>query len=102
MLAGRAVCGARFGVSWVYKIQMEKNRTGFTIAAFSGLTNTNRAAICSWSARNPFQPAFVNSTVRDMGSTILGGAIADRSVGSSPINIVGVHGPECRTRVCRA
>jgi hypothetical protein len=38
---------------------------------------------------------------RNMGSTILGGAIADRFAGSSPVDIVSVHGPESRTRVCR-
>ena len=40
---------------------------------------------------------------RDMGSTILGGAMADRFADPSPRNIVGVHGPEARTRVvCKA
>jgi hypothetical protein len=50
-----------------------------------------------------FVPAGVPKlNCRNMDSTILGGAIADRFAGSSPINIVSVYGPESRTRVCRA
>jgi len=38
-----------------------------------------------------------------MGSTILGGAIEDSFAVPSLRNIVGVHGPEARTRVvCKA
>ena len=51
------------------------------------------------SAWDLFRPASLKPNCRDMGSTISGGAFADRFADPSPQNIVSVHGPEARTRV---
>jgi|HubBroStandDraft_6_1064221.scaffolds.fasta_scaffold39762_2 hypothetical protein len=55
------------------------------------------------SAWDSFRPASLKPNCRDMGSTISGSAFADKYDDPSPQNIVGVHGPEARTRVaCKA
>ena len=69
----RAVRGARFDVSTgLQNCKGEKKRTGFAGAAIPGLTNANRGATNGVSARNPFEPAFVNSTFKRHGQYHLG------------------------------